>query len=622
MADAPVLSSLGKLTFVALLNGATVDDQPRTDAPRSRATWPLQEGGGTSNDDHSAAGAPNADGALPMATGALLTDEALRRRFRNRSRRRKSSASTVGDAAVVAALSTSGQQLFSTGSSGGSPSLPLSPSARRGKGEQETEAETEAAGGGEHTLKEQSYPSPLVSSAQVEAVIKASFAKMASLKKMGSLGKMAFLSLDDSVSSNEGGGGEGGEGGDGGKGGDGGTRGNGEDGGDGENLFASPSSGALLADEALRRRFRNRSRRRKSSASTVGDAAVVAALSTSGQQLFSTGSSGGSPSLPLSPSARRGKGEQETEAETEAAGGGEHTLKEQSYPSPLVSSAQVEAVIKASFAKMASLKKMGSLGKMAFLSEGSVGGTGGNGEDGGDGENGVFASPSSSDGVFASALVASSSSAHDDAGPHLLPLPAPRVLVEPDESQRPTFRGRRHSFQHSVGVPGVGGVSGASGESSVSGTQGSSRRGSLESRSDSRWRKIRWHKKTAPKSCSSHPPRKYRPEHGLDPKTQRARERLASRFSALGFPHEGCMQALKEAQLDVELTCKLLLFYYPKGEGVRNMVRSLVRVITTAEMKLTAMLDEFKETMADGTVDERLNAVMVYFEKCDQQNTG
>ena len=82
------------------------------------------------------------------------------------------------------------------------------------------------------------------------------------------------------------------------------------------------------------------------------------------------------------------------------------------------------------------------------------------------------------------------------------------------------------------------------------------------------------------------------------------------------------MQALKEAQLDVELTCKLLLFYYPKGEGVRNMVRSLVRVITTAEMKLTAMLDEFKETMADGTVDERLNAVMVYFEKCDQQNTG
>ena len=142
MADAPVLSSLGKLTFVALLNGATVDDQPRTDAPRSRATWPLQEGGGTSNDDHSAAGAPNADGALPMAAGALLTDEALRRRFRNRSRRRKSSASSVGDAAVVAALSTSGQQLFSIGSSGGSPSLPLSPSARRGKGEQETEAET------------------------------------------------------------------------------------------------------------------------------------------------------------------------------------------------------------------------------------------------------------------------------------------------------------------------------------------------------------------------------------------------------------------------------------------------------------------------------------------------
>ena len=483
MADAPVRSSLGKLAFVASLNGAgSVDDHPpRTDAPElSRATWPLQEGG-AANDDHSAAGDANADGVLPIAAGALLTDEALRRRFRNRSRRRKSSASSVGDAAVVAALSTSGQQLFSTliGSGGGSPSLPQS--AWRGGGEQETEAETEAAGGGEHILKEQSYPSPLVSSAKVEAVIKASFAKMASLKKMGSLGKMAFLSLDDSVSSNEGGGGEGG------------------DGGDGENLFASPSS---------------------------------------------------------------------------------------------------------------------------------------------------------SDGVFASALVAASS-AHDDAGAHLLPLPAPRVLVEPGQPQLPTFRGRRHSFQQrytvlcgetgignsthgsggnegsnngvdggvretTVGVPGVGGISGASGESSVS------RRGSLDSRSESRWRKIRWHEKTAAKRtpCSSRPPRKYRPEHGLDPKTQRARERLASRFSALGFPREGCMQALKEAQLDVELTCKLLLFYYPKGEGVRNMVRSLVRVITTAEMKLTAMLDEFKETMADGTVDERLNAVMVYFEKCDQQNTG
>ena len=155
---------------------------------------------------------------------------------------------------------------------------------------------------------------------------------------------------------------------------------------------------------------------------------------------------------------------------------------------------------------------------------------------------------------------------------------------------------RRRTYQHpprATGVSGGGGIGGA-------------RAGRI----------------AAKKGGAPRPPRPYKPERGLDPKVARARERLASRFSALGFPREGCLQALKESQCDVAKTCKLLLYYYPKGEGVRNMVRSLVRAITNAETKLLTLLDEIKKTMDDGTVEERLAAVMTHFEHCDRGNTG
>lgn len=161
---------------------------------------------------------------------------------------------------------------------------------------------------------------------------------------------------------------------------------------------------------------------------------------------------------------------------------------------------------------------------------------------------------------------------------------------------------RRRTYQHppraSTGVSGGGGIGGGI---------GGARAGRIAAKK---------------KSGAPRPPRPYKPERGLDPKVARARERLASRFSALGFPREGCLQALKESQCDVDQTCKLLLYYYPKGEGVRNMVKSLVRAITNAETKLSTLLDEIKKTMDDGTVEERLVAVMTHFEHCDRGNTG
>ena len=66
-------------------------------------------------------------------------------------------------------------------------------------------------------------------------------------------------------------------------------------------------------------------------------------------------------------------------------------------------------------------------------------------------------------------------------------------------------------------------------------------------------------------------PRAYRPENALSRADKKKRENLATRFELFGFPRDGCLQSLKEAQGDLNKTLKLLLYYYPKGDGVRGM---------------------------------------------------
>jgi len=112
-------------------------------------------------------------------------------------------------------------------------------------------------------------------------------------------------------------------------------------------------------------------------------------------------------------------------------------------------------------------------------------------------------------------------------------------------------------------------------------------------------------------------PRPYRAEMGLTPSMKRVRERLAARYATLGFPVDGCMQVLKESSGKLDQTSKLLLFYYPKGEGVRNMVNSLTRLIKSTEEKLHTALATIQATMSEGTPAERMVLVRVHFDKCD-----
>jgi hypothetical protein len=115
-------------------------------------------------------------------------------------------------------------------------------------------------------------------------------------------------------------------------------------------------------------------------------------------------------------------------------------------------------------------------------------------------------------------------------------------------------------------------------------------------------------------------PKPYRAEMGLTPSMKRVRERLAARYATLGFPVDGCMQVLKEASGKLDQTAKLLLFYYPKGEGVRNMVNSLTRLIKSTEEKLHTALATIQATMSEGTPAERMILVRVHFDKCDVGN--
>eukprot|EP00947_MAST-08B_sp_MAST-8B-sp1_P005606 g5606.t1 len=50
------------------------------------------------------------------------------------------------------------------------------------------------------------------------------------------------------------------------------------------------------------------------------------------------------------------------------------------------------------------------------------------------------------------------------------------------------------------------------------------------------------------------------------------------------------------------------------------MIEGLIEIMKAAEAKLSSALDEIRKTMKDGTTEERLAAVRVHFDNCDEGN--
>ena len=91
----------------------------------------------------------------------------------------------------------------------------------------------------------------------------------------------------------------------------------------------------------------------------------------------------------------------------------------------------------------------------------------------------------------------------------------------------------------------------------------------------------------------------------------------------MDFPFDSCMEALKQkGTKKLKEVAETLLQWFPKGSGGRNMVFSLVKVIENSEKKLTKVFNAIKNTMTDGTPDERLKAVTKYFKECDDMDKG
>jgi len=113
----------------------------------------------------------------------------------------------------------------------------------------------------------------------------------------------------------------------------------------------------------------------------------------------------------------------------------------------------------------------------------------------------------------------------------------------------------------------------------------------------------------------------YREEANLDRKKKLERVHFAKRFHvSFGFKTESCMEALRRADHDIMKSVNYLLKWYPKGSSVTNMIFTNAKVIIRTEEKLHAVLQNIRYTMSEGTVKERLKAVMVHFEECDTGN--
>jgi len=117
-------------------------------------------------------------------------------------------------------------------------------------------------------------------------------------------------------------------------------------------------------------------------------------------------------------------------------------------------------------------------------------------------------------------------------------------------------------------------------------------------------------------------PRKYQEEAYLSVAAARDRKRLATRLNMLGFPLDPCYQALKQSSNKASDAASLLLKWYPKGQGGRNLVQRMVNVIETSELKLIEAHDKIKSVMSDGTPADRLTTVSRFFIECDIGEKG
>merc|ERR1712166_943053 len=117
-------------------------------------------------------------------------------------------------------------------------------------------------------------------------------------------------------------------------------------------------------------------------------------------------------------------------------------------------------------------------------------------------------------------------------------------------------------------------------------------------------------------------PRHYVEETYISAADAKLRKRLATRLHMLGFPQNPCYQALKQSRNKPGTAASLLLKWYPKGQGGRNLVKRMVDVIEASEQKLKDAHERIKSVMSDGTPSERLKTVSKFFLECDIGDKG
>ena len=171
---------------------------------------------------------------------------------------------------------------------------------------------------------------------------------------------------------------------------------------------------------------------------------------------------------------------------------------------------------------------------------------------------------------------------------------------------------------------GVADSSNSSRSTAVDGVAGSSVTGSPTV--SAKYRALR-HTITAASALQSHlqqaiKPRKYTPEARLTPAQAKVRRRLAVRLQAIGFPLDPSLQALKQTGNKVGRATDLLLKWYPKGSGGRNMVKRMIGVIEASENKLQKAHDKIRSVMSNGSLEDRLGTVIKFFSDSDDRNKG
>ena len=135
------------------------------------------------------------------------------------------------------------------------------------------------------------------------------------------------------------------------------------------------------------------------------------------------------------------------------------------------------------------------------------------------------------------------------------------------------------------------------------------------------------HTITAASALQSHlqetiKPRKYVPEPRLTAAKAKERQRLGVRLQALGFQLDPCLQSLKQSNNNVTKAADLLLKWYPKGAGGRNMVKRMIGVIAASELKLQEAHNRIHSIMAEGSPEDRLATLVKFFADNDSGNKG